>query len=267
MKKLLFIPLLAIGCSVMSSCYTNPVTGRKTLNVVSEDEMRTLANTQYRDFLQKNPPVTGTADAEMVKRVGAKLAAATQQYLTSIGQASSIAGYQWEFNLVNNKEVNAWCMPGGKVAVYSGIMPVTQTETGLAVVLGHEIAHAVARHSNERMTDQMLTQFGGQALSSVIGSNSSTVNNIFNGVIGIGGTGLLLKFSRAQESEADEMGLYLMAMAGYNPDEAVTFWQRMSAQSGGNKPPEILSSHPSDQTRINNIKSFLPKARQYYKPK
>jgi predicted Zn-dependent protease len=266
MRKLFFISVMAIGFSLLSACYTNPVTGRKTTNLVSEQEMRSMAATQYKQFLAANPPVNGTPDAEMVKRVGGRLATATQQYLASIGKADLIAGYQWEFNLVNNKEINAWCMPGGKVVVYSGILPVTQNETSLAVVLGHEIGHAVARHTNERMTDQMITQYGSQALSSVIQTNSAGVNNVFNTVIGIGGTGLLLKFSRSQESEADEMGLYLMAMAGYNPDEAVSFWQRMGSH-GGSKPPELLSSHPSDETRIKDIQKLLPKARTYYKPK
>lgn len=266
MKKLFSVTIIAVAFSILPSCYTNPITGRKATSLVSEAEMRSLAATQYRQFLAANPPINGTPDANMVKTVGSKLAAATQQYLQSIGKADLISGYQWEFNLVNNKEVNAWCMPGGKVVVYSGILPLTQTETGLAVVLGHEIAHAVARHSNERMSDQMLTQFGSQALSSVIQTNSSAVNDIFGAAIGVGGSGLLLKFSRTQESEADEMGLYLMAMAGYNPDEAVPFWQRMGAQ-GGSKPPEILSSHPSDATRIKDIQKHLAKARTYYKPK
>jgi predicted Zn-dependent protease len=266
MKKLFSISIIAIAFSLLPSCYTNPITGRKATSIVSEDEMRSMAATQYKQFLATNPPVNGTPDAEMIKRVGNRLSTATQQYLQSIGKANLISGYQWEFNLVNNKEINAWCMPGGKVVVYSGILPLTQTETGLAVVMGHEIAHAVARHSNERMSDQMLTQLGTSVLSTAAQTNSAAVNNIFNGVIGVTGSGLLLKFSRTQESEADEMGLYIMAMAGYNPDEAVPFWQRMGAQ-GGAKPPELLSSHPSDATRIKDIQKHLPKARTYFKPK
>lgn len=265
MKKTFIISTVALCLAALSACFTNPITGRKTLNAVSEDEMRGMAVTEYQKFLVANPPVNGAPEAEMVKRVGNKLATSAQQYLSSIGKADLIKGYQWEFNLVNNKEVNAWCMPGGKVVVYSGILPQTQSEAGLAVVLGHEIAHAIARHSNERFTDQYLTQFGTQALSSVINTNSATVNNIFDYAVGISGTGLLLKFSRNQESEADEMGLYLMAMAGYNPDEAIPFWQRMGSQ--GAKTWELASSHPSDETRIKNIQKFLPKAKQYYKPK
>ena len=265
MKKMLFSALLLCSLGTLYSCFTNPVTGRKTLNLADEADMRSQAAIEYQKFLAANRPIVGTPESEMVKRIGSRIAAATQQYLQSKGQANLISGYQWEYNLVNNNQVNAWCMPGGKVVVYSGILPVTQTETGLAVVMGHEIAHAVARHSNERATDMLVTSYGGQALSALIGTNSSTAGNIINTAVGIGGQGLLLKFSRDQESEADEMGLYLMAMAGYNPDEAVTFWQRM-ATKGGAGGFELLRTHPSDQTRINNIKRLLPKAKQFYKP-
>ena len=261
MKKMIFLPALALALSLLPSCFTNPVTGRKTLNLADENDMRAQAAVEYQKFLAANRPIVGTPESDMVKRVGSRIASATQQYLQSKGQANLISGYQWEYNLVNNSEVNAWCMPGGKVVVYSGILPVTQNETGLAVVLGHEIAHAVARHSNERATDMMVTQFGGQALGSLIGSNSAAAGSVINAAVGV----TQLKFSRNQESEADEMGLYLMAMAGYNPDEAVTFWQRMAAK-GGNSGWAILSSHPSDQTRINDLKKYLPKARQYYRP-
>lgn len=265
MKKMLFSALLLCSLGTLYSCFTNPVTGRKTLNLADEASMRTAAAAEYQKVLATSRPITGTPDAEMVKRIGARMQVAVQQYLATINKTDLVSGYQWEFNLINNKEANAWCMPGGKVAVYTGILPYTQTETGLAVVMGHEIAHAVARHSNERATDVMLTQYGGQALSGLLGTNSSGAGEVINAAIGIGGTGLLLKFSRNQESEADEMGLYFMAMAGYNPEEAVNFWQRMGS-GGGGKPPEILSTHPSDQTRINDIKRLLPKAKQYYKP-
>jgi predicted Zn-dependent protease len=200
-----------------------------------------------------------------VARVGAKISAAVQQYLTSKGQQSLISGYQWEFNLVNNNQANAWCMPGGKVVVYSGLMPIVQNEVGLAVVMGHEIAHAIARHSNERTSQQLAAQ-GGQALAGLISNNPSTASQIFNTAVGVGGQLSLLKFSRDQESEADQMGLIFMAMSGYNPNEALNFWQRMSAQSKGAKPPEFLSTHPSDATRIANIKSHIPEAMNYYKP-
>lgn len=247
---------LAVG---LYSCYSNPVTGRRALNIVSEDEMRAAANTEYAKFKAANPPVASGANADLVKRIGGKMAVAVQQYLNSINQGNLVSGYQWEFNLFNSNEANAWCMPGGKVAVYSGILPLTANEAGLAAVMGHEIAHAVARHANERMSQQVAGQTASQVLGSATGSQT------FATVVGIGGTGLLLKFSRDQESEADRMGLIFMAMSGYNPNEAVTFWQRMSAK-GGAKPPEILSTHPSDARRIADIKKHIPEAMKYYKP-
>lgn len=254
--------LVATG---FSACYTNPVTGRKTLNLVDESTMRTMANQEYTSFLSTNRPVAGTRDAEMVQRIGSKMATSVQQYLSSIGQTNLISGYQWQFNLVNNNEANAWCMPGGKVVVYSGILPLTQNEAGLACVMGHEIAHAISRHSNERASQQMAASFGTQTLGVLSGSNPSAASQVFNVAVGLGAQGALLKFSRDQESEADHMGLIFMAMSGYNPNEAVTFWTRMAAK-GGQKPPEFLSTHPSDQTRINNIKKWLPEAMKYYKP-
>jgi predicted Zn-dependent protease len=266
MKKFFIILLSVASFSTLYSCYRNPVTGRNTLNLVDESTMRTMANQEYAAFLSTNAPVKGTRDAEMVSRVGAQLASAVQQYLSSTGQQSQISGYQWEFNLVNNNQANAWCMPGGKVVVYSGIMPVVQNEVGLAVVMGHEIAHAIARHSNERASQQVAAQ-GGQALASVLTNNPGTASQIFNTAVGIGGQLTLLKFSRDQESEADQMGLIFMALAGYNPNEALNFWQRMSAQSKGAKPPEFLSTHPSDATRIANIKKHIPTAMSYYKPR
>jgi predicted Zn-dependent protease len=265
MKRMLAgISFLFLSVTIYS-CYTNPITGRRALNVVDESTMRQMASQEYAAFLSKSAPQKGTRDADMVQRVGSKLATSVQQYLTSKGQASMISGYQWEFNLVNNNEANAWCMPGGKVAVYTGIMPLVQNEAGLATVVGHEIAHAVARHANERASQQAAAQFGGQALGALMGSNPGAASQVFGAAVGIGTQGALLKFSRDQESEADHMGLIFMAMSGYNPNEAINFWSRMSAKSGG-KPPEILSTHPSDQTRMNNLKKWIPDAMKYYKP-
>jgi predicted Zn-dependent protease len=195
------------------------------------------------------------------------MATAVQQYLSSIGQLELINGYQWEFNLVNNAQANAWCMPGGKVAVYTGLMPLVQNEAGLATVVGHEIAHAVARHANERTSQQLAAQFGGQALGSVLGSNPGAASQIFGAAVGLGTQVGLLKFSRDQESEADQMGLIFMALAGYNPNEAVNFWTRMSSAKTGGAPPEILSTHPSDKTRMNNIRKWIPEAMKHYKPR
>lgn len=268
MKRFVSIALFAASLSVLTAaCFTNPVTGRKSLNLVNESEMRQLGTTQYTSFLASNPAVTGTnANADMVKRIGNRMAAAVNEYLKMKGQQSLISGYQWEFNLVNNNQVNAWCMPGGKVVVYTGILPVTQTETGLAVVMGHEIAHAVARHGNERMSQGLVAQFGGEALSAALSSKPAQTQNLFNSIYGIGAQGGLLAYSRSQETEADEMGLYFMALAGYDPNEAVNFWSRMAAQSG-QKPMELLSTHPADSRRVSDIKGWLPRAMQYYKPR
>lgn len=266
MKRKLLAFCLILLSSTLHSCFTNPITGRKSLSLVDDASMRQMANQEYASFLSQNRPQKGTRDAEMVQRVGTRLAAAVQQYLSSIGQQSLIDGYQWEFNLVNNNEANAWCMPGGKVAVYTGIMPLAQNEAGLATVLGHEIAHAVARHSSERASDEIAAQLGTETLGALMGSNPSVASQVFQTAVGIGAQGALLKFSRTQESEADHMGLIFMALAGYNPNEALNFWTRMSAQGGAN-PPEILSTHPSDQTRINNLKKWIPEAMKYYKPR
>lgn len=267
MKKLIVCLLLAGASLSIDSCYTNPVTGRSSVNLVDESTMRTMATQQYATFLSQNPavPATSSRDAEMVQRVGSRLASAVQTYLAEKGQSSLIAGYNWEFHLVNNKEANAWCMPGGKVVVYSGIMPLVQNEAGLAVVLGHEIAHAISRHSNERMSQELLAQMGGEALSVALANKPAQTQNIFASLYGVGSQLGTLAYSRKQESEADHIGLIFMAIAGYNPNEAVPFWQRMTAQ-GGNKPPEILSTHPADATRIRDIKSWIPEAMKYYRP-
>jgi predicted Zn-dependent protease len=266
MKKQLGILLILfyiLLCVVLFSCfYKNPVTGRTSLALVDDATVTTMATQQYSTFLTTNPPIQG-ANTEMVKRVGGKLSAAVAQYLAGINQSSLIKDYRWEYNLVNNAEANAWCMPGGKVVVYSGILPLTQDETGLAVVMGHEIAHAVARHGNERMSDQLVAQFGGVALSELMTGKPAQTQALFNTAYGVTSKLGVLAYSRKQEGEADEMGLYFMAMAGYDPNAAVGFWQRMAAHSGA-KPPEFLSTHPSDKARIDHIKQLLPKAMTYY---
>lgn len=228
--------------------------------------MVSMSLTEYQSFLKEHPPVTGTPDAQMVKNVGAKIQSAVSQYLSQNKMSSRISGYKWEFNLVNSNEVNAWCMPGGKVVVYSGLLPVTQDETSLAIVMGHEIGHAVARHGNERMSQGLLAQFGGIALDVALSQKSQETREIFLTSYGVGSTLGILAYSRMQESEADKLGLIFAAMAGYDPRKAVTFWQRMAAK-GGSKPPELLSTHPSDQKRINDIQAYMPTALKYYKGK
>lgn len=249
------------------ACQKVPITGRKQLTLVPESEMISLSLTSYRDFLSKNPPVADSdPNTQMVKNVGRKVSQAVEAFMKEKGLSSRLQGYKWEFNLVNNKEVNAWCMSGGKVVVYSGLLPVTQTETALACVMGHEIAHAVARHGGERMSQGLLQQAGGLALDVALAQKPQLTRDILLQSYGAGSTLGLLAYSRTQESEADKMGLVFMAMAGYDPGEAVAFWERMAKAGGGQAQLELLSTHPSDARRIADIKAYLPTARKYYKP-
>jgi predicted Zn-dependent protease len=262
--KLMFTVLsLYIFCQ---ACTVVPLTGRKQLSLVPESEMISMSLTSYSDFLKANPISTDKVKTDMVRKVGSELAAAVTRYFADNNLSSQLEGYKWEFNLVKNDTTqNAWCMPGGKVVVYTGILPVTKDNNGLAVVLSHEIAHAIARHGNERMSQELLVQFGGIALNEAIKEKPDKTKGIFNTAYGIGSqVGVLLPYSREHELEADKLGLIFMAMAGYDPQTAVAFWERMSA-IGGNKPPELLSTHPSDETRIKKIKSSLPEAMKYYK--
>jgi predicted Zn-dependent protease len=254
--------------SLFISCTQNMVTGRNQLSLVSEPELQSMARQEYQTFLSANKVVSASSnrDAEMVQRVGSRIAAAIKTYYDGKGQTSVLEGYQWEFNLVDNKEVNAWCMPGGKVVVYTGLLPISQNEAALAIVMGHEITHAVAEHGSERMSQALLQQLGGAALQVALANKPAETQNLFLTAYGIGSTvGGTLPFSRKEESEADKYGLYFAAMAGYNPQEAIPFWERMAA-AGGAKPPEFLSSHPSDKTRIANIKTNMPEALKYYQP-
>jgi predicted Zn-dependent protease len=265
-KKFKRATTLCLGM-LLAACSTVPLTGRRQANLVSDTQMQQMAAQSYNQFLSapSTRVVNNTAQSRKVKEVGSKIAAAVTTFMNNNGYADQISGYQWEFNLIESKEVNAWCMPGGKVAVYTGILPVTLTDAGLATVMGHEIAHAVAKHSNERYSNQMIAQGLGSILGGAL-TNSQAGMNVFNQIYGIGAqTGVLLPNSRKQESEADRLGLTFMAMAGYNPADAVSFWQRMAAQSNGQAPPEFLSTHPGDATRIADIKKYLPEALKYYK--
>ena len=255
--------MLAASLALAAGCATVPITGRRTLNLVSDSEMNSLAVTQYKQTLGSAKLSTNAAEVAQVRRVGQRIQAAVEQYFRQQGQSSQLEGYQWEFNLIDDpKTVNAWCMPGGKVAVYTGILPLTRDDNGLAVVLGHEISHAVAKHGSERMSDQLVAQGVTTTLSAALSKNPQQTNELFSSAVGIG----LLKFSRNQESEADHLGLIFMAMAGYDPAQALPFWQRMAAQSQGGT-PEFLSDHPADATRIADIQRLLPEAQKYYKPR
>jgi len=267
MKYLISSALLFLGLTI-SSCKTNSITHRSQLDLVPESEVQAMALTQYKDFLSKNPVVpSSNANQEMVKRVGNRIATAVTKYYTEHGAGDELKGYSWEFNLVESKEINAWCMPGGKVVVYTGLLPITQTETALAIVMGHEITHAVAGHGRERMSQQMGAEAVGAGLSVALANKPAATQQLFMGAFGAGAQlGVLLPFSRKHELEADHYGLIFAAMAGYNPQEAINLWQRMEQASNGQKPPEFLSTHPSEANRIEQLQKYMPEALKYYKP-
>lgn len=256
--------ILGIGALslMMMACTTNPITGRKSLQLANDQEITAMALQQYRETLSKSKVISGTTAAKSVQNVGARIKNAANNYYRSIGRESDLANYQWEFKLIDDKQVNAWCMPGGKVAVYTGILPISKTDTGLAVVLGHEVSHALAGHGNERISQAMVAQYGGAILGSTTSGQMATV---FQQVYPIGAQVALLKYGRSQELEADEMGLYLMSMAGYDPREAQPFWQRMESSSTSSGTPEFLSTHPSPENRRADLEKHLPKALEYYK--
>jgi predicted Zn-dependent protease len=264
MKSTLFSLLITF---LVAGCILNQVTGRKQLSLVNESELQLMATNQYMTFLDENKVLNArnNKDAAMVDRVGARIANAITMYYDKHGKPEILEGYKWEFNTIQSNEVNAWCMPGGKVVVYTGILPVTQSETGLAIVMGHEVAHAIAKHGNERMSQAMVQQLGGMALEIAMAQKPQETRDLFMLSYGIGSqVGAMLPWSRQQESEADKFGLIFAAMADYDPREAIPFWQRMSA-AGGAKPPEFLSTHPSDETRIKKLKQYMPEALKYYK--
>jgi len=249
------------------SCSTVALTGRQQLNLVPDSEMLSTSTQQYDQFMKENQVSTDAAQTQRVKRVGGHIQAAVEEYARQNNRTKDLDGYAWEFNLIESKEINAWCMPGGKVVVYSGIMPVCQDDNGLAVVMGHEVAHAVAKHGNERMSQGLLVQMGGTALQAALHSKPAETQQLWMTAFGAGAQyGVVLPFGRSQESEADHLGLIFMSMAGYDPHHAVEFWQRMSAATGsGDKPPEFMSTHPSDDKRIAAIQNELPEALKYYK--
>jgi predicted Zn-dependent protease len=258
-----------IGAVTFIACSTNPVTGRRQFKLVPEQELQAMATQEYRNFLSQNRTVSPSADkdAEMVRRVGQRLANALETYYKRQGLSEVLNGYKWEFNLVNNKDANAWAMPGGKVVVYTGLLPITQNEAALANVLGHEISHAIFQHGNERMSQGLAQQLGGVALTVALSQKPEATQNLFMQAYGIGSqVGVLLPFSRKHELEADRYGMRWAAMAGYNPREAIALWQRMEKMASSNRPPEFLSTHPAEANRIENLQKYLTEALQYYKP-
>ena len=244
------------------SCKTNPFTGKKTLAFVSNDQLFPTAFAQYNQVLSESNVITGTNDSEMIKRVGQRIAVAAERYLNANGFQGYLDDYKWEYKLIESEQVNAWCMPGGKIAFYTGILPIAKNETGVAAIMGHEVAHALANHGQQRMSSGILQQAGGLAVAVASGNESPEKQQMWMQAYGLGTTvGLALPFSRSHETEADEIGIYLMAIAGYNPEEAPELWQRMKANSGGQAPPEFLSTHPHPDTRINNLNSLVSKAK------
>ena len=257
--------ILGVGAISLAfiACTTNPITGRQSIQFANSSEIATMAAQEYKATLQKAKVLKGTTQANTVKNVGLRIKNAANTYYKGIGREQDLANYQWEFNLIEDKQLNAWCMPGGKVAVYTGILPITKNETGLAVVMGHEVSHALAGHGNERISQAMLAQGLGQIAGASI--SNQQLAGIFQQVYPIGAQVGLLAYGRKQELEADEMGLYLMAMAGYDPRQAIPFWNRMeAASSGAQRPPEFLSTHPGPGNRIAQLNQDMPKALQYY---
>jgi predicted Zn-dependent protease len=270
MKAIRWAKITVVMClltMVCASCSMVAITGRSQLNIIPDSTMNQMSLTQYQTFIKENKVSTNSTDNAMVQRVGLKIADAVERYCKQNGLEARVSGFKWEFNLIDSKEINAWAMPGGKVVVYTVILPVTQNETGLAVVMGHEIAHVIARHGSERMSQGLLVEMGGMALGEAMKAKPAATQELFMKSYASGANiAVILPYSRMHESEADRMGLVFMAMAGFNPQEAVGFWQRMAAQSSGEKPIEFLSTHPADNTRIANIKSYLPEAMGYYQP-
>ena len=267
MKASLKLNLVILSAILLclAGCSEVEITGRQQFNIVPDSLMNSMSFQSYGEFLAEHKVITGTEQAQMVKRVGSRIQNAVEQYCDEYAMPDRLDGYKWEFNIVDDPNINAWCMPGGKVVVYTGIMPIAQTETGLAVVMGHEIGHAFAKHGAERMSHALIVQMGGMALSTAIKDRPEQTKNLFMQSYGIGTKLGVLKYSRTHENEADHLGLIFMAMAGYNPEEAIGFWQRMTAQKKGAQPPEFLSTHPADETRIQNLKDLLPDAMTYYK--
>ncbi len=267
MSRTLKIKLIVICGLILlaASCSQVAITGRKQFNLVPDSIINTMSLQNYREFLSQSRLSNNSGQIQMVKNVGVRIQDAVQRYSAENNMSDRIAGYKWEFNLIEDPNINAWAMPGGKVVVYTGLLPIAQNEAGLAVVMGHEIAHAVAKHGSERMTQGLIIEFGGMALSQALSKSPEKTKNLFMRSYNIGTQyGILLPYSRVHETEADRMGLIFMAMAGYNPNEAVSFWQRMAASKEGPAPPELLSTHPADATRIRNIRKSIPEAMSYY---
>lgn len=256
------IALLFLG-ALLSQCATVPITGRKQAKLLPSSQLSSMALTEYDNFKKNEKILPDTDDrVKMVREIGNNISKAVEKFMTANHMKDRLPEFSWEFNVADQDVLNAWCMPGGKVMFYTGILPVCDGVGGIATVMGHEIAHAVARHGNERMSQGLVVQAGGVGLSVLMNEQPAVAQSLFMSAYGVGSQVGMLKYSRVHESEADKMGLVFMIMAGYDPNEAVDFWSRMAANKGGEAPPEFLSTHPSDATRIKDIKEFMPKARE-----
>ena len=263
MKKILFVLFITL---FGYNCATVPITGRRQLSLISNSELLPMSFDNYKVVLDSAKLSSNKQQAELVKRVGTRIQKAVEEFMAQNNASDQLNGYSWEFNLIDEDVMNAWCMPGGKVAFYTGIMPVCKDEIGVAVVMGHEVAHAIANHGGERMSQGLLQQMGGEALNVALANKPDETRVLFGAAYGVAANyGAMLPFSRLHESEADKMGLIFMAMAGYDPKEAPKFWERMAAQSGGGAPPEFMSTHPSHDTRIEDLNAQIPEAMKYYK--
>jgi predicted Zn-dependent protease len=265
-KKIIYIVFFS---ATIIACTKNAVTGRSQFKLLPESSLQSLSLQEYQTFLSSHKVVNGTGnrDAEMVRRVGQRITRAVENYYASKNLSKDLEGYKWEYNLVDDKTVNAWCMPGGKIVVYTGLLPISQNEAALAIVLGHEVSHAIFQHGNERMSQSLGAQAVELGLDVAMQNKPAETRNLFLNAYGVGATiGLILPFSRKHEYEADHYGLYWAALAGYNPQEAIPFWERMQKSSNGQKPPEFLSTHPDDGNRIKKLQEYMPEALKMYKP-
>lgn len=257
MKKVIS---LAVVFLFIASCSTVPITGRKRINIVSDAQILPVSFEQYAGFLKEHKISTDVKMSNEVRNVGINISRAVDKFMRANGMVSEANNYRWEFNLIDDKTVNAWCMPGGKVVFYTGILPICENTDGIAAVMGHEVAHAFAKHGQERMTSAYGQQLGGIAVALGTGKKDPKSRELWNTIYGVGSTVGMLSFSRTHETEADKLGMVFMVMAGYKPEEAINVWIRMSQRASGGAPPEFLSTHPSNKTRINNLKNYLPTA-------
>ena len=262
MKKVVLIIAIFLG---VTACKVNPFTGKKMLNFYGNKQIFPMAFAQYDQFLTENSVIENTAESRMIIKVGQRISTAAEKWLNANGYQGYLNDYKWEYNLVKDETVNAWCMPGGKIVFYTGILPICDNSDGIAAVMGHEIAHAFAKHGQERMTTSYGQQLGGVAVAIGTSNQDEDTRVLWNSIYGVGSTVGMLAYSRTHESEADKLGMVFMIMAGYDPKEAINVWIRMSQRAEGNSPPEFLSTHPSHETRIADLKAFLPTAKKLAK--